>query len=151
MGMAEDFKKFILRGNVVELAVGVIIGSAFGKIVSSLVADLIMPPLGILIGGINFTNIKIELKEAVIDSAGKVAEPAVSMNIGNFAQTTLDFLLVASAIFFAIKALERLQSLTKKEADVVVITTAPDAPPPPPQMEVLLAEIRDLLKQKQQA
>jgi large conductance mechanosensitive channel len=138
MSLAEDFKKFILRGNVVDLAVGVIIGAAFGKIVSSLVADVVMPPLGLLVGGVNFTDLKVELSAAAVDAAGK-AIPAVTLNYGSFLQTVFDFLVVASAVFVMIQALTRLQK--KKEE-------APAAPAAPPAQEVLLAEIRDLLKKK---
>ena len=139
MGLAQDFKAFVLRGNVVDLAVGVIIGASFGKIVSSLVADVVMPPIGLLVGGVNFTELKVELAAAVADAAGKVTTPAVTLNYGNFLQTVFDFLIIAAAVFAMITALQRLQ---KKQAE------APAAPSPPPPSEVLLAEIRDLLKKK---
>ncbi len=130
MGMLQEFKEFAMRGNVVDLAVGVVIGGAFGKIVSSVVADMIMPPIGVLMGGVNFTNLKMVLKEGV----GEI--PAVTLNYGNFIQSGVDFLIVAMAIFLMIKA---LNSMKKAEAA---------APPPPPATEVLLSEIRDLLKQR---
>lgn len=130
MGMLQEFKEFAMRGNVVDLAVGVVIGGAFGKIVSSVVADMIMPPIGVLLGGVNFTNLKMVLKEGV----GEI--PAVTLNYGNFIQSGVDFLIVAMAIFLMIKA---LNSMKKAEAA---------APPPPPATEVLLGEIRDLLKQR---
>jgi len=131
MGLLKEFKEFAMRGSVVDMAVGIIIGGAFGKIVSSFVADVIMPPLGLLIGGVDFTNLAITLKPA----ADKVA--AVALNYGKFIQTVFDFTIIAFAIFIAIKAMNALKR--KQEA-------APAEPPPPPQQEVLLAEIRDLLK-----
>ena len=131
MGFFKEFKEFAMRGNVVDMAVGIIIGAAFGKIVSSLVQDLIMPPLGLMIGGINFTNLAITLKAA----AGDVA--AVTLNYGKFIQTVFDFIIVALAIFLAIKA---MNTLKRKQEE------APAAPAAPPRQEVLLEEIRDLLK-----
>ncbi len=139
MGMLQEFKAFAMRGNVVDMAVGIIIGGAFGKIVSSFVADVIMPPLGLLIGGVDFTDLKLTMKEAIIDATGAVTAPAVSINYGAFIQTTIDFIIIAFAIFMVIKA---MNSMKKKE------DTAP-APPPPPgptKEEALLTEIRDLLK-----
>lgn len=133
MGMMQEFKTFAMRGNVVDMAVGIIIGGAFGKIVSSFVADVIMPPIGLLIGGVDFSNLAITIKEAVGDTA------AVTVNYGVFIQTVLDFLIVAFAIFMVIKG---MNSLKKKEEK------APAAPPEPPKEEILLTEIRDLLKQK---
>lgn len=131
MGFMKEFKEFAMRGNVVDMAVGIIIGGAFGKIVSSFVADVIMPPIGLLVGGIDFTNLAITLKPAVDKAA------AVTLNYGKFIQTVVDFAIIAFAIFIAIKA---MNALKKKEA------AAPAAPPPPPKQEVLLGEIRDLLK-----
>ena len=133
MGMVQEFKDFAMRGNVVDLAVGVVIGGAFGKIVSSVVADVIMPPIGLMMGGVDFSDLKVVLKDAV----GEV--PAVTLNYGSFIQTCVDFLIVAFAIFMLIKALNSMQR--KKEE-------APAAPPPPPAQEVLLTEIRDLLKSR---
>jgi large conductance mechanosensitive channel len=133
MGLLKEFKEFAMRGSVVDMAVGIIIGGAFGKIVSSFVADVIMPPLGLLIGGVDFTNLAITLKPA----ADKVA--AVALNYGKFIQTVFDFTIIAFAIFIAIKAMNALKR--KQEA-------APAEPPPPPKQEVLLAEIRDLLKDR---
>lgn len=137
MAILKEFKDFAMRGNVVDLAVGIIIGGAFGKIVTSLVTDVIMPPIGLLIGGVKFTELKITLKDAVINQAGKVTSEAVTLNYGNFVQVIFDFLIVAFAVFLLIKALNRLQK--KKEA-------APATPPAPTNEEVLLTEIRDLLK-----
>jgi|SRR5690554_5740947 len=135
MSILQEFKTFAMRGNVVDMAVGVVIGTAFGKIVSSLVADVIMPPIGLLIGGIDFSDIAVTLKEATADTA------AVTMNVGIFLQTILDFLIIAFAVFMALKGINRLKR--KEEA-------APAAPPAPPKQEVLLEEIRDLLKQSSQ-
>ena len=134
MGMLSEFKEFAMKGNVVDMAVGIIIGAAFGKIVSSFVADVIMPPLGILIGGVDFSDLAIVLKAAT-DGA-----EAVTINYGRFIQTVLDFTIVAFAIFMAIKLMNRLKR--KKEA-------APGVPPAPTKEEILLTEIRDLLKQRQ--
>lgn len=137
--LLKEFKDFAMKGNVVDMAVGVVIGGAFGKIVSSLVADIIMPPIGLLLGGVNFTDLKVTLKDAVVTDGVQVAE-AVTMNYGNFLQVTLDFLIIAFAIFMVIKM---LMSFKKKEE------AAPAAPPAPTKDQVLLEEIRDLLKNKQ--
>lgn len=137
--LLKEFKDFAMKGNVVDMAVGVVIGGAFGKIVSSLVADIIMPPIGVLLGGVNFTDLKVTLKDAVVTDGVQVAE-AVTLNYGNFLQTTLDFLIIAFAIFMVIKAIIAF----KKKEEV-----APAAPPAPTKDQVLLEEIRDLLKNKQ--
>ena len=142
MKLISEFKAFAMRGNVVDMAVGIIIGGAFGKIVSSIVADVIMPPIGLLLGGVKFTDLKIILKDPVMDAAGKITTQGVAINYGNFIQTTVDFLIVAFAIFMMIKA---MNSMKKKEEPAPV--EAP-APPPPTNEEVLLGEIRDLLKKK---
>ena len=134
----KEFREFALKGNVVDMAVGIIIGAAFGKIVTSLVNDIITPPLGILIGGVDFKDLKFVLKEA---SEGA---PAVTLNYGNFIQCTIDFIIVAIAIFAAIKAMNALRTLAikeKKEAEEVT-------PPEPTKEEALLTEIRDILKEK---
>ena len=138
MGMLKEFKEFAMRGNVVDMAVGIVIGGAFGKIVASFVADVIMPPIGLLIGGVDFTQLKITLKDAVVDSAGAVTTEAVAINYGSFVQTAVDFIIIAFAIFMVIKG---MNSMKKKEE------AAPPPPPPgPSKEEVLLTEIRDLLK-----
>ena len=111
----QEFKKFAIRGNVVDMAVGVIIGGAFGKIVSSIVNDLIMPTIGVIIGGVNFTDLKLTLKKAVMEG-DKVVSPAVTINYGNFLQTTLDFLIIAIAVFLLIKAINALNK--KKEEKI---------------------------------
>lgn len=135
----EEFKKFAMRGNVVDMAVGVIIGGAFGKIVTSVVNDLVMPVLGVLVGGVNFTDLKLTLKEAVMDGE-TVVSPAVTLNYGNFLQSTFDFLIIAFSIFMFIKLINKL-SRKKEEAQ-------PATPPAPPADVQLLIEIRDLLKEK---
>lgn len=135
----EEFKKFAMRGNVVDMAVGVIIGGAFGKIVTSVVNDLVMPVLGVLVGGVNFTDLKLTLKEAMMDGE-TVVSPAVTLNYGNFLQSTFDFLIIAFSIFMFIKLINKL-SRKKEEAQ-------PATPPAPPADVQLLTEIRDLLKEK---
>lgn len=132
----EDFKSFAIKGNMIDMAVGIIIGGAFGKIITSLVNDVIMPPLGVLIGGVNFTDLKITLKEAVGETA------AVTLNYGNFLQVCFDFLIIAFSIFCFIRLLAKLKNEKKEEAP------APAEPPAPSKEEVLLSEIRDLLKEQ---
>ncbi len=142
MGIVKEFKEFAVKGNMLDMAVGIIIGGAFGKIVSSLVNDVLMPPLGILLGKVDFSNLKAVLqkgKDAVMDG-GVIVQPAVSevsINYGMFIQNIIDFLIVALCIFFVIKA---MNSLKKKEEEV------PAAPPAPSEEATLLKEIRDLLK-----
>lgn len=134
--MIKEFKAFILKGNVLDLAVAVIIAGAFGKIVSSFVADVIMPPIGLLLGGVDFTDLVIVLKEAVVEGGEEVAA-AVELRYGAFIQTIIDFIIIGFAIFMVVKAYNR----TKKKEEA-----APAAPPAPSNEEVLLAEIRDLLR-----
>ncbi|MDT3697408.1 MAG: large-conductance mechanosensitive channel protein MscL [Ignavibacterium sp.] len=131
MSMIKEFKEFAMRGNVVDMAVGIIIGGAFGKIVSSFVADVIMPPIGILLGGVDFSKLAITIKE------GSEGVEPVLLKYGMFINTIIDFLIIAFAIFMAIKA---MNSLKKKQEE------APAAPPEPPADVKLLTEIRDLLK-----
>lgn len=131
MSMIQEFKSFAMRGNVADMAVGIIIGGAFGKIVSSLVNDVLMPPIGMIIGNVDFSNLGVVLK------AAEGTAPAVIMKYGLFVNAIIDFVIVAFAIFLMIRALNSLQ---KKQAE------APAAPAPPPKQEVLLEEIRDLLK-----
>lgn len=138
MSIIKEFKDFAMKGNVVDMAVGIIIGGAFGKIVSSIVNDVIMPPIGMLLGGVNFTDLKATLQEASVDAAGQAVN-AVTINYGNFIQVVIDFLIVAFAIFMVIKAMNSLKK--KKEEE-----PAPAAPPAPSAEETLLTEIRDLLK-----
>lgn len=145
MGMLKEFKSFAMKGNVLDLAVAVIIGGAFGKIVSSFVNDVLMPPIGLLLGGADFSNLKIVLKhgsEAVMNG-DQVVSPAVAevtLRYGVFINTVLDFLIVAFSIFLVVKA---FNSMKKKEA-----AAPPPAPPAPSKEEVLLTEIRDILKEK---
>jgi large conductance mechanosensitive channel len=139
MSVVKEFKEFAMKGNVVDLAVGIIIGGAFGKIVSSVVADVIMPPIGLLLGGVKFTDLKILLTDPVVDATGVITKQAVSINYGNFVQALVDFLIIAFAIFMMIKA---MNSLEKKEE----VPAEEPAPPAPTREEILLTEIRDLLK-----
>ncbi len=141
MKMIKEFKEFAMRGNVMDMAVGIIIGGAFGKIVSSFVSDVIMPPIGVLIGGVNFTDLKITIKEQILNEAGEII-PAVTLNYGNFVQVTFDFIIIAFAIFMMIKF---MNNLSRKKA---VEPAAPAAPPPPSEDIILLKEIRDLLKKQ---
>ncbi len=134
MKIIDEFKAFAMKGNVIDMAVGIIIGAAFGKIVSSMVSDIVMPPLGLLIGGVNFTDLKLVMKAAADGN------PAVTWNYGNFLQVCFDFLIVAFAIFLLIKGINAARK--KEEAK----PAAPPAPPEPTAQEKLLAEIRDLLK-----
>jgi large conductance mechanosensitive channel len=134
MSLAKEFKEFAMRGNVVDLAVGIIIGGAFGKIVASLVGDVLMPPLGIAIGGVNFTDLAVTLRAA---GAGN---PAVLLRYGAFAQALFDFAIIAFAVFLVVKGMNVLKRKAKE-------TPAPPAPPAP--QELLLTEIRDLLKARQ--
>ena len=135
MGMLSEFKTFAMRGNVVDLAVGVVIGAAFGKIVSSLVDGVIMPVIGLIVGGVNFSDLAITLKHAVVGPDGKVVAEAVLFKYGAFLQTLLDFVIIAFAIFLLIKAVNRF----KRKEEV--------APTVEPSAEVkLLTEIRDALK-----
>ncbi len=133
MSVVEEFKEFAVKGNVVDMAVGIVIGGAFGKIVSSFVGDVLMPPLGVLMGGVDFTAFRITLKEGV----DKV--PPVTLNYGTFIQTLINFLIIAVAIFLFVKMVNRI----KRKAE-----EAPPAPPAPSNEEVLLGEIRDLLKRR---
>ena len=138
MGMVSEFKEFAMRGNVVDLAVGVVIGAAFGKIVASLVNDIIMPAVGFAVGGVDFGDLAIVLKEATVDAAGAEV-PAVLLKYGAFIQTVVDFLIIAFAIFVAVKVINSLKR--KQEA-------APATPPEPSDEVKLLTEIRDALKSR---
>jgi len=137
MGFISEFKQFAMRGNVLDMAVGIIIGGAFGKIVSSFVSDVIMPPIGVLLGGVDFSNLKLIVSEAVFGAGGEVTKAAVTINYGVFINTLIDFIIIAFAIFLVIKA---MNSMKKKEE------AAPAPPPAPSNEEKLLTEIRDLLK-----
>jgi large conductance mechanosensitive channel len=142
-GFFAEFKAFAMRGNVIDLAVGMIIGSAFGKITSSLVNDIIMPAVSMIIGGVSFSDWKILLKEAVIEN-GEEVTAAISINYGTFLSTILDFIILAFAIFCMVKAINKLHDKTKKEEEAAT----PPAPPEPTAEEKLLTEIRDLLKKQ---
>ena len=131
--MLKEFREFAMRGNVMDMAIGIIIGGAFGKIISSLVNDVLMPPIGMLVGGMDFTKLGITLRAAEGDAA------AVMLKYGMFIQQVVDFVIIALVIFMMVKA---MNSLRKKEE------AAPAAPAPPPRQEALLEEIRDLLKKK---
>jgi len=135
MSLIKEFKAFASRGNVIDMAVGIIIGAAFGKIVSSFVADIIMPPIGIILGGVNFSDLSIVLQAAQGDA------PSVVIAYGKFIQTVIDFTIIAFAIFMGLKA---INTLKRKEEE------APKAPPAPTKEEELLSEIRDLLKAQQE-
>ena len=145
----QDFKAFAMKGNVVDMAVGVFIGGAFGKIVTSVVNDLFMPVIGMLVGGVNFTDLKLTLKDAVpeqLNEAGEViqaAVPAVTLNYGNFLQQTFDFLIIAFSIFLFISLIKKVTEKKKVEE-----APAPAPAPEPSAEEKLLTEIRDLLKNK---
>jgi large conductance mechanosensitive channel len=164
MGLIKEFKEFAMRGNVIDLAVGVIIGGAFGKIINSIVTDIIMPPIGVMIGGVKFGDLHYTIKKAIPEHMEKVLQdgkvvyengkvvmkkiaeiPAVNINYGNFIQTVIEFLIVAFSIFIVIKAMNRMSNLRKKQE----AEAAPEAEPTPTNEEVLLTEIRDLLKNKQ--
>ncbi|MBR5196721.1 MAG: large-conductance mechanosensitive channel protein MscL [Alistipes sp.] len=161
MSLIQEFKTFALKGNVIDMAVGVIIGGAFGKIVTSLVNDIIMPPIGVLLGNKNFTDLAITLKVAqpeVLNEAGEVVSPAVAevlWKYGSFLQVCIDFLIIAVSIFAVIKIANKLTSLRNKEEEEAAAAAAP-APEPEPEVvepepskeEILLTEIRDLLKNK---
>ncbi len=133
MSLASEFKAFIQRGNVVDLAVGIIIGAAFGKIVASFVNDVLMPPIGLLLGGLDFSNIAITLKSAL----GGDPKTAVVLRIGTFINVIVDFLIIAAAVFLVVKG---VNALRRQEAE------KPAPPPAPTTSEKLLGEIRDLLK-----
>ncbi len=138
MSLKKELKEFLLRGNVIDMAVGIVIGGAFGKIVTSFVNDILMPPIATLLGDSKFTEMKLVLQSAVMDGE-EVIKPAITFNYGNFIQVVIDFLIVGVSIFFVIKA---MNSMKRKKED----EPAPAAPPAPTKEEALLTEIRDLLK-----
>jgi len=136
----KEFREFAVKGDAIDLAVGVIIGGAFGKIVSSLVADIIMPPLGFLLGGANFADLKITLKAATADVGGAIIKPAITINTGLFLQNVLDFLIIALVIFLMVKMLMNLKKqLVRSQIEETT-------PAPPTKDQELLMEIRDALK-----
>jgi len=137
--MIKEFKEFALRGNVIDMAVGIIIGGAFGKLVTSMVNDLLMPIIGVLMGGVNFTALKIVMAAAELDAAGEIIKPEVAFMYGSFIQAVIDFLIIAFAIFMVIRAMNRMKK--KQEAAIEEAPAGPDE-------KELLTEIRDLLKEK---
>ena len=140
----EEFKTFAMRGNVIDMAVGVVIGGAFGKITTSIVNDIIMPLISMLTGGINFSSWKLVLKQAVLDAQGAVVSEEVAVNFGNTIAVILDFIIIAFAVFCMVKALNNLHRKNEEEAPA-----EEPAPPEPSAEEKLLMEIRDLLKERQ--
>ena len=143
MSFFGEFKEFVSRGNVLDMAVGVVIGGAFGKIVSSVVNDILMPPIGLLLGGVDFTDLKVILQHEKVNELGEVVTPLVSLNYGSFIQSIVDFLIIAFAIFTMIKGINKLKRIAEPEEP-----KAPEAPAPKPDDVVLLEEIRDLLKKQ---
>ncbi|GGK61883.1 large-conductance mechanosensitive channel protein MscL [Rufibacter glacialis] len=137
MSVTKEFKEFAMRGNVVDLAVGIVIGAAFGKIVTSFVEDILMPPLGLLVGGVDFKDLKLMLRQGVMGADGKLTD--VTLNYGNFIQSLVDFIIIAIAIFMVVKL---MNTLKRKKA------ASPDIPPAPTKEEVLLTEIRDAIRTK---
>ena len=150
-----EFKTFAMRGNVIDLAVGVVIGGAFGKITTSIVNDIIMPVIGVITGGLNFSDWKIVLKQAVLDAEGAVANPEIAITFGNTISVILDFIIIAYAVFCMVKGINTMhakaKALKKKEEEEAAAAAEPPAPPSEPEPtkeELLLTEIRDLLKNK---
>ena len=149
MGLLQEFKTFALKGNVMDMAVGVIIGGAFGKIVTSLVNDVIMPPIGYLTGGVDFKDLKWVIQEAAEATETSAAVAEVALKYGAFLQQVFDFLIIAISVFAMIKIANKLTSLRKKEEEAIEEPAPAPAPEPEPtKEEVLLAEIRDLLKER---
>lgn len=146
--MWKEFKEFAFKGNVIDMAIGVIIGGAFGKIVTSIVDDLVMPAIGYLLAGINFSDLKIVLSPAVYDAAGVVTSPESAIMYGNFVQQCVDFFIIAICVFMAVKFINKASALgRKKEAEEAAETA--ETPAAPTEAE-LLAEIRDLLKHREE-
>ena len=142
--MFKEFKDFIMRGNVLELAVAVIIAGAFGAVVASFTNDVIMPPIGLALGDVDFTALAITLKEAQLDASGATVADAVQIRYGAFVQKVIDFVIIAFIIFMLVRSYNRMQDRLKKQEEA----PAAPAPPPGPTAEELLAEIRDLLKKQ---
>jgi len=144
-GILKEFREFAMRGNVVDLAIGIIIGGAFGKIVTSLVNDIIMPPIGLILGGLDFSGLFVNLSgQSYTTLEAAKAANAPTLNYGLFINTVIDFTIVAFAIFILVKQMNRLKAMQEKAA----MPAAPEAPPPPPRQELLLEEIRDLLAKR---
>jgi len=144
MAFFEEFKEFVSRGNVLDMAVGVVIGGAFGKIVSSVVNDIIMPPIGLLLGGVDFSDLKVVLQSEQVNELGEVIQPLVTLNYGSFIQTVVDFLIIAFAIFTMVKGINQLKRAVEEEEK----PKEPEKPAAKPDDVVLLEEIRDLLKKQ---
>ena len=151
-GFFKEFKEFITKGNILDMAVGVVVGGAFGKIVTSLVNDIVMPPIGMAIGGVDFANLKAVIQPAVLDEAGEVVKEAVSINYGSFIQTIIEFIIIALCIFLVLRGIIKAKALAEKAKKEKEAEPAPEpepepAPAPEPSEEVLLLrEIRDSLK-----
>ncbi|MBR6934780.1 MAG: large-conductance mechanosensitive channel protein MscL [Clostridia bacterium] len=159
MGFFKEFKEFVMRGNVIDMAVGVVIGGAFGKIVTSLVNDVVMPPIGLAIGGVAFSELKATLKPAILAEDGEtVVKEAVTLNYGNFIQTILEFLIIALCIFIVIRTINKIrkkieekkaaEEAAKAAAEAAAAEAAAEEAPAAPTEAELLAEIRDLLKKE---
>ncbi len=149
MGLLQEFKTFALKGNVIDMAVGVIIGGAFGKIVTSLVNDIIMPPIGVLMGGVDFKDLSVVIQKGVAATETAPEIPEVLWKYGSFIQVCIDFLIVAISVFVMIKVVNKLMSLRKKEEEEAAAAEPAPTPAPEPEPtkeELLLTEIRDLLK-----
>lgn len=140
MGFFNEFKEFVAKGNVMDMAVGVVIGGAFGKIVSSVVNDILMPPIGLLLGGVDFSDLKVVLQSEQVNEFGEVIQPLVTLNYGSFIQTIVDFLIIALAIFTMIKGINKLKRAEEEKPA--------EEPAAKPDDVVLLEEIRDLLKKQ---
>ena len=141
MGVISEFKEFAMKGNLVDMAVGFILGGAFATVVKSFVTDVIMPPIGLLLGGTDFSNIVFTWSPEVVEG-GEVVKEAVTSNIGVFINNTIAFLIVACVVFFVVKGMNEMMKKREEEE------AAPEEPPEPPAQEVLLTEIRDLLKSR---
>lgn len=142
MKILKEFKEFAVKGNMIDLAIGIIIGAAFGKIIASLVSDIIMPPIGLVLGGVNFTDLQIIMKDASVDPVTGNEIAAVTWKYGNFIQTLVDFLIIAFSVFMMVKG---IMGLKKKKVEEPAV---PPAPPAPTKDQELLTEIRDLLKKQ---
>lgn len=140
MGFFNEFKEFVAKGNVMDMAVGVVIGGAFGKIVSSVVNDILMPPIGLLLGGVDFSDLKVVLQSEQVNELGEVIQPLVTLNYGSFIQTIVDFLIITLAIFTMIKGINKLKRAEEEKPA--------EEPAAKPDDVVLLEEIRDLLKKQ---
>ena len=146
--LLNEFKAFAVKGNMIDMAVGVIIGGAFGKIVTSLVNDVLMPPIGLFVGNVNFTELSLTLKDAVLSEAGEVLTPAVTLKYGAFIQQVVDFTILALCVFVMVRVMARLTEKKEEPAPEPAPAPAPEPASEPTKEELLLTEIRDLLKEK---